>query len=247
MIGRRLPAARPSPSPIRATSSVESQPIGTIPIEKTSLITLNPQRVDERFQNADDPSTGAKKKKTPQEGKGREIRLEVITIQSSPKAKVKSFGVASECLVTEHVDISPVNSPEIRSASPSPKLFRRTKANQLAVKHESKKDFRDWVKDQVHLKIASLKRSISGSGSTSGDPDAATASAAMDPLDFDPCLPQVMVTPAEATAPCDYSMCSAEQTQDLSASFAAVQIASPKPPKKMRSPPPHPPWQADLN
>lgn len=119
----------------------------------------NPKCEKDRFQNADDPThVGAK----PKQQKGREIRLEVITVQSSPKIKLKSYGVASDRLITEHVDISPLSSPEVRSASPSPKLFRKAKDHSVA--KQSTNDFRNWLKDNVRLKLPSFKKDYEQSG-----------------------------------------------------------------------------------
>ena len=211
--------ARPSP-PLPKCES-----IGAVLMEKRSP----PYRAEERFQNADDPSLGAKEKKPK---KGRDIRLEVITVTSSPKSKVKSFGVASERLITEHVDISPVSSPEVRSASPSPKFARRLVGSDPPVK--PKKDFRDWVKDQVHLKIAAFKRSVSDSPSSA---DVGSATAAMESLDLSGSLPHLVVTPADQPT-------SSEPipSENLDPPPTAEQMSAPAmSPKVTRSPPPPPP------
>jgi hypothetical protein len=175
-------AAQPSPYCPPPAAGCES--IDSVSIEKQRPDIHYPRRAEERLQNADDPSQGAKEKKVKKE-KSRDIRVEVITVQSTPKVKVKSFGVASERLITEHIDISPVSTPEVRSASASPKFPRRVNDPGSP---KPKRDFRNWVKDQVHLKIPSFKRSASeGGGSYSGasvsspavDPTVATASSEM--------------------------------------------------------------------
>ncbi len=88
---------------------------------------------------------------------------------------MKSFSVASERLIIEHIDISPVTTPEVQSASASPKFPRRVNDPGSP---KPKRDFRNWVKDQVHLKIPSLKRSASDGGSHSG---ASVSSPTVDP------------------------------------------------------------------
>lgn len=232
-------ATRPSPTPLSAKSVAECESIGTVLMEKSSLDIRLPGRAEERLQNADDPSHGAKEKKPK---KGREIRLEVITVTSSPKAKLKSFGVASERLITEHVDISPVSSPEVRSASPSPKFARRL-ANDPSVKREPKKDFRDWVKDQVHLKIAAFKRNVSGDGPSS--PDVGVATAAIEALDLSESVPHLVVTPADQNPPRpnipSQPIPPTEYPDSPTSSAAEQMAASANLPKLVRSPPPPPP------
>jgi hypothetical protein len=182
-------------SPSKSTADCES--ITAVSIKKHRQDIHYPERAEERLQNADDPSHGAKEKKHKQ-GKSRNVRLEVITVQSSSKVKVKSFGVASERLITEHIDISPVSSPEVRSASSSPKFSRRVN-DPSSSKREPKRDFRNWVKDQVHLKFPSFKRSVSDERSHSRagirSPTVLTG-----PLEMNLSLPQVVVTPADPSA-----------------------------------------------
>lgn len=138
------------------TSTIKPQELFIPAVENLSSINLG--KIDERHQTSDDP--GAEEKKSRK--KGKDIRVEIVTIQSEPKTKLKSFGVASERLITERIEISPLSTPEVHSPSASPKLARRA--------HDQMKDVRLWVKDHVHhLKIPSFsKRSGGGSGSLSG-------------------------------------------------------------------------------
>ena len=133
------------------------------------------QKADERLQTSDDPGRGAAEGTDKPSGskskKGKDIRIEVVTVQweqSEPRSKLKSFGVASERLITERVDISPVSSPEVRSANSSPKFSRRF--------NEPMKEVRSWVKDRVHLKLPLLKRSASG-----GDPHSSASPSPAEP------------------------------------------------------------------
>lgn len=142
--------------PVIPTSTIKPQELLIPAVENLSL--LNRERIDERHQTSDDPGAEEKKSKK----KGKDIRVEIVTIQSEPKTKLKSFGVASERLITERIEISPMSTPEVSSPSASPKLTRKA--------HDPMKDVRLWVKDHVHhLKIPSFnKRSGGGSGSLSG-------------------------------------------------------------------------------
>jgi hypothetical protein len=173
-------------------SAADCESIDSVSIEKHRQDIQYPARAEERLQNADDLLHGAKEKK---QVKGQDIRLEVITVQSSPKVKVKSFGVASERLITEHIDISPISSPEVRSASLSPKFARRVN-DPKSLKREPKRDFRNWVKDQVHLKFPSFKRSVSDEGSHSRA-GISSPTIAIAPLEMNSSLPKVVVTPAD--------------------------------------------------
>ena len=129
-------------------------------------------RIDSLLLSSDDP--GEKPTKMKKKGKTRDIHVEVITIETSTKSKLKSFGVASERLITERVEISPVSSAQVRSASSSPKLMRRvddTKLSMERLKNDNPiRDFGIWVKDQVNLKLPALsfKRSASTTSDQSG-------------------------------------------------------------------------------
>ena len=122
----------------------------------------------------------------------------------------------------------------MRSASPSPKFVRRL-VNDPSVKREPKKDFRDWVKDQVHSKMAALKRNVSGDSSSS--PDVHSATAAMDSLDLGESIAHLAVTSAQQLPSSDRIPI---ENLDPSASTAEqmAAAASANSPKLMRSPPP---------
>lgn len=223
-----------------SASVANRKSVDIISIEKNCVDINYAKRAEEQLQNADDPSHGAKEKKV-KERKKKDIHLEVITVQSSPKMKVKSFGVASERLITEHVDISPISSPEIRSASCSPKFSRRANESSSS-KREPKRDFRDWVKDRVHLKLPNFMRSFSRDG-TVPKADPCLEGVATDPVETIPSLPQLLITPAEATPNSPIPV----QDPEVSASSdepSAPLLGSPKlrrPPLPPPLPPPMPP------
>ena len=143
--------------------------------ERKFEILYSPERSNDLLLCSDDPIGESKKKKG--KSKSKDVHVEIVTIQPEIKSKVKSFGVASERLITERIEISPINSPEVRSASCSPKLMRRvekTKLSEERLEPGSIRDFRLWVKDQVHLKLPSFsfKRSVS-TGSNQSAPSTA--------------------------------------------------------------------------
>lgn len=219
-------------------SVVNRESVVIVSIEKRSA-DIFAKRAEEQLQTADDPSHGAKEKNAKQ-GKSRDICLEVITVQSSPKMKVKSYGVASERLITEHVDISPASSPEIRSASSSPKFGRRVNESDSS-KQEPKRDLRDWVKDQVYLKFPYLMRSINRDA-TAPRTSHYLGPTATDPVETSPSLPQLVITPANAT----HDALLPTENPEVSASPKTVQIPLLGSPKLKRPPlpPPSPPPMA---
>ena len=160
-------------------SRAENAQTPIIKIDQRKLETLcSPKRTNDLLLCSDDPQGESKKNKG--KGKSKEVRVEIVTIQPEVKSKVKSFGVASERLITERIDISPINSPEVRSASSSPKLMRRIDQTKLSAERLEPgpiRDFRLWVKDQVHLKLPSFsfKRSVSTGSNQSGPSTAESA------------------------------------------------------------------------
>jgi len=163
--------------PVQVEAEHVQAPI--IKIDERKLETLcSPTRTNDLLLCSDDPQGESKKNKG--KGKSKEVRVEIVTIQPEMKSKVKSSGVASERLITERIEISPINSPEVRSASCSPKLMQRIDQTKLSAERLEPgpiRDFRLWVKDQVHLKLPSFsfKRSVSIGSNQSGPSTAESA------------------------------------------------------------------------
>ena len=85
-----------------------------------------------------------------------------VLVQSSPKTKLKTFGVASELLIVQKVEISPSLPRRNKSDDTS-----GASQNGSGLQGEKRlKDIRTWMKDRLHLKIPSLKRSFSNSTPT---------------------------------------------------------------------------------
>lgn len=88
-----------------------------------------------------------------------------VTIQSSPKTTLKTFGVASELLIVQKVEISP--SVARRSKSDTPGESGTGSGTESGPQRGKRlKDIRTWMKDRLHLQIPSLKRSFSNSNTS---------------------------------------------------------------------------------
>ena len=94
--------------------------------------------------------------------KSDDVHEEVLTVKSLPRKKLKSFGVASERLITQIIEISPAASPPIL-LTPSPKASSKNPLGEAP----GKRDFRTWMKDRLHLQLPSLRGSASSSTSPS--------------------------------------------------------------------------------
>lgn len=224
-----VPPTLPSDNEIPAVHPhIPSFPVSIL-VKNETHENFRPSRrvMNETFQTSDDAEAEDRKTKR----KGRQVQVPVVTIQTEPKTKLKSFGVASERLIMERVEISPVSSPEVRSVSSSPKLTRKP--------NETLHDMRLWVKDHVSFKLPSLSRNRDG-----GRP--AGSSSLQESL-----MPSGSITPCSTpTSPIGSSELPSPSlpikplflpnSQTLSANAAQYPII-PLPNSAMSSPPPPPP------
>ena len=134
------------------------------------------KRADECLQNSDDRNRGTEQsKKQKSKTKKVEITEEVISVQLIPKpmkGKTRSFGVASDRLITEMIEITPLASPEvqrkIRTPSPTPSRLEKTRGDESPSSFSDgemkKRDFGVWIKEKVNLKLP-LRRNYGGASS----------------------------------------------------------------------------------